>query len=114
MLEMPPVPLWYRGQELYGRFIARVRGMRGTGWRMVPVPANTRPALAAYRPAPGGGHVLHTLQVLTVTRGECPAPWCSRIRGSSAPSHGPPRRPAPGIGEPGHPGGVTASRTAGG
>jgi RNA polymerase sigma-70 factor, ECF subfamily len=31
--------------------------------------ANGQPALAAYAPEPGGGHRLHTLQVLTVTGG---------------------------------------------
>jgi RNA polymerase sigma-70 factor (ECF subfamily) len=29
--------------------------------------ANGQPALAAYAPQPGGGHRLHTLQVVTVT-----------------------------------------------
>ncbi|MFC8598677.1 RNA polymerase subunit sigma-70 [Isoptericola sp. NPDC057191] len=69
VLEMPPVPLWYRGREDYGRFIARVFAMRGPGWSMRPLTANGQPALAAYAPEPGGGHALHTLQVLTVTRG---------------------------------------------
>jgi RNA polymerase sigma-70 factor, ECF subfamily len=31
--------------------------------------ANGQPALAACAPGPGGGHRLHTLQVLTVTGG---------------------------------------------
>jgi RNA polymerase sigma-70 factor (ECF subfamily) len=68
VLEMPPVPLWYRGPEDYGRFIARVFAMRGTGWRMLPVGANGQPALAAYAPDADGGLRLHTLQVLTVGR----------------------------------------------
>ncbi|BDO43780.1 RNA polymerase subunit sigma-70 [Cellulomonas sp. NTE-D12] len=66
VLEMPPVPLWFLGADDYGRFIARVFARRGTGWRMLPLRANGQPALAAYAPEPGGGHRLHTLQVLTV------------------------------------------------
>ncbi|MFB9235420.1 sigma-70 family RNA polymerase sigma factor [Plantactinospora siamensis] len=65
VLEMPPVPLWYRGSRDYGRFLDRVFRMRGAGWVMRPLSANGQPALAAYAPAPGG-HRLHTLQVLTV------------------------------------------------
>ncbi|MGW4157718.1 sigma-70 family RNA polymerase sigma factor [Micromonospora chersina] len=69
VLEMPPVPLWYRGSRDYGRFLDRVFHLRGTGWRMAPLSANGQPALAAYAPQPGGPHRLHTLQVLTVTGG---------------------------------------------
>lgn len=69
VLEMPPVPLWYRGGRDYGRFLDRVFHLRGTGWRMAPLSANGQPALAAYAPQPGGPHRLHTLQVLTVTGG---------------------------------------------
>ncbi|MFG3602807.1 sigma-70 family RNA polymerase sigma factor [Micromonospora chersina] len=69
VLEMPPVPLWYRGSRDYGLFLDRVFHMRGTGWRMAPLRANGQPALAAYAPQPGGPHRLHTLQVLTVTGG---------------------------------------------
>ncbi|MFI7284994.1 sigma-70 family RNA polymerase sigma factor [Micromonospora chersina] len=69
VLEMPPVPLWYRGSRDYGLFLDRVFRMRGTGWRMTPLTANGQPALAAYAPQPGGPHRLHTLQVLTVTGG---------------------------------------------
>jgi RNA polymerase sigma-70 factor, ECF subfamily len=67
VLEMPPVPLWYVGRTDYGRFIARVFTMRGTGWRMLPTSANGQPALAAYCPDDTGALCLHTLQVLTVT-----------------------------------------------
>jgi RNA polymerase sigma-70 factor (ECF subfamily) len=66
VLEMPPVPLWYRGSRDYGRFMRRVFDMRGPGWAMRQLTANGQPALAAYAPEPGGGHRLHTLQVLTV------------------------------------------------
>ena len=69
VLEMPPVPLWYRGRGDYGRFMRRVFEMRGTGWGVRRVSANGQPAFAAYAPEPGGGHRLHTLQVFTVTGG---------------------------------------------
>jgi len=69
VLEMPPVPLWYRGRRDYGRFMQRVFEMRGTGWGVRRLSANGQPAFAAYAPEPGGGHRLHTLQVFTVTGG---------------------------------------------
>jgi RNA polymerase sigma-70 factor (ECF subfamily) len=69
VLEMPPVPLWYRGNRDYGLFMDRVFQMRGTGWRVGHLTANGQPALAAYAPEPGGGHRLHTLQVFTVDGG---------------------------------------------
>jgi RNA polymerase sigma-70 factor (ECF subfamily) len=69
VLEMPPVPLWYRGRRDYGRFMRRVFELRGTGWAVRRLSANGQPAFAAYAPEPGGGHRLHTLQVFTVTGG---------------------------------------------
>jgi len=69
IMEMPPVPLWYVGSRDYGRFMERVFQTRGPGWRTRHLTANRQPALAAYAPEPGGGHRLHTLQVLTVTGG---------------------------------------------
>ncbi|MFG2576378.1 RNA polymerase subunit sigma-70 [Streptomyces sp. NPDC048481] len=70
VLEMPPVPLWYRGSRDYGLFMDRVFHMRGTGWGTRPLTANGQPALAAYAPRPrGDGLALHTLQVFTVTGG---------------------------------------------
>jgi RNA polymerase sigma-70 factor (ECF subfamily) len=69
VMEMPPVPLWYRGSRDYGLFMRRVFEMRGTGWVARQLTANGQPALAAYAPDPGGGHQLHTLQVFTVAGG---------------------------------------------
>ncbi|WP_338703301.1 sigma-70 family RNA polymerase sigma factor [Streptomyces sp. Q6] len=69
VLEMPPVPLWYRGSADYGRFLERVFVMRGAGWSMRELVASGQPALAAYAPEPGGGRRLHSLQVLTVAGG---------------------------------------------
>ena len=67
VLEMPPVPLWYRGSGDYGRFLSRVFGMRGPGWVTTELTGNGQPALAAYAPDAAGGHRLHTLQVFTIT-----------------------------------------------
>jgi RNA polymerase sigma-70 factor, ECF subfamily len=69
VLDMPPVPLWYRGSRDYGLFIRRVFDMRGPGWRMRRLTANGQPALAAYAPEPAGGYRLHTLQVFSVAGG---------------------------------------------
>ena len=69
VMEMPPVPLWYRGSRDYGLFMRRVFDLNGPGWAMRQLTANGQPALAAYVPESGGGHRLHTLQVFTVTAG---------------------------------------------
>ena len=65
VLEMPPVPLWYRGRALYGQFMARVFRLRGSDWRIERTNANGQPAFAAYVRA-DGTYKLHTLQVLSV------------------------------------------------
>ena len=67
VMEMPPVPLWYRGRDDYAGFMRRVFAMNGEVWRVVRLEANTQPAFAAYVRA-GAGFALHTLQILTVTR----------------------------------------------
>jgi RNA polymerase sigma-70 factor (ECF subfamily) len=69
VLEMPPVPLWYQGSRDYGLFMRRQFKMRGPGWVMRYLTANGQPALAAYAPDPGRGHLRHSLQVFTVTGG---------------------------------------------
>ncbi|MEV4620433.1 RNA polymerase subunit sigma-70 [Asanoa sp. NPDC049573] len=66
VLEMPPVPLWYRGADAYAAFMHRVYAMNGEFWRVVRLDANTQPAFAAYV-REGDGFALHTLQILTVT-----------------------------------------------
>jgi RNA polymerase sigma-70 factor (ECF subfamily) len=68
VLEMPPVPLWYRGRHDYGDFMSRVFRLRGSSWRIRITSANGQPALAAYCADQTGTYVLHTLQVLTVRR----------------------------------------------
>ena len=69
ILEMPPVPLWYRGSRDYGLFMQRVFDMRGPGWTTRTLTANGQQAVAAYAPEPGGGHRAHSFQVFTVTGG---------------------------------------------
>jgi RNA polymerase sigma-70 factor (ECF subfamily) len=64
VLEMPPVPHWYRGRESYGAFMTGMFARRTGRWRLVPTAANGQPAVAAYL---DGG--LHTLQVFTVRGG---------------------------------------------
>ncbi|HEX9066875.1 MAG TPA: RNA polymerase subunit sigma-70 [Streptosporangiaceae bacterium] len=69
VLEMPPVPLWYRGRSDYGQFMNRVFEMRGSGWSVRQLTASGQPALAAYAPDPGAagaGRRVHSLQVFTV------------------------------------------------
>jgi RNA polymerase sigma-70 factor (ECF subfamily) len=73
VLEMPPVPLWYRGTVYYGRFMERVFELRGPGWAARRLTANGQPALAAYAPDPDGGLRLHSLQVFTVAGGRVAA-----------------------------------------
>lgn len=65
VMEMPPVPLWYRGRDLYGRFIERIFDARGTTWRLEAIAANSQPAVAAYV-REDGGFRLHTVHLLTV------------------------------------------------
>jgi RNA polymerase sigma-70 factor, ECF subfamily len=64
VMEMPPVPLWYRGSRDYGLFMERVFDMNGPGWTMRRLTANGQPALAAYTPAG-----LHSLQLFRLTGG---------------------------------------------
>ena len=68
ILEMPPVPLWYRGRDLYAQFMVRVYRQRGTRWRVEPLSANGQPAFVAYVDE-GAGERLHTIQVLSVADG---------------------------------------------
>jgi RNA polymerase sigma-70 factor (ECF subfamily) len=68
VLEMPPVPLWFRGRDLYGGFMSLVFERRGADWRVERTSANGQPALLASVRV-DGAYVLHTVQVLTVGRG---------------------------------------------
>ncbi len=73
VLEMPPVPLWYRGSGDYGRFISRVFQTRGTGLGHAAAHRQRAARAGRVRAGPGGGHRLHTLQVFTVTGGQVAA-----------------------------------------
>jgi RNA polymerase sigma-70 factor (ECF subfamily) len=66
VLEMPPVPLWYRGRRDYGLFMDRVFEMRGTDWHVRRVAANGQPSFAAYALESGHRYRLHSLQVFTI------------------------------------------------
>ncbi|MEV0720180.1 sigma-70 family RNA polymerase sigma factor [Asanoa sp. NPDC050611] len=66
VMEMPPVPLWYRGRADYAAFMRRVYALNGEVWRVVRLAANTQPAFAAYVRT-DAGFTLHTLQILTVS-----------------------------------------------
>jgi RNA polymerase sigma-70 factor (ECF subfamily) len=66
VLEMPPVLSWYTGRRHFGQIFSRVFAMRGTDWRVLPVRANSQPALAGYVRAQNGTYEVRNLQVLTV------------------------------------------------
>jgi len=65
VLEMPPMWNWYVGADAYAAFMHRVFRLRGDVWRTVPVWANGEAGFAAY-----AAGVLHSLQILTVERGQ--------------------------------------------
>ena len=66
VLEMPPLPGWFRGRDAIVRFLGtHVLGRPGD-WRMVLTAANGQPAFAAYQRHDGGYHA-HSICVLTVT-----------------------------------------------
>ena len=69
VLEMPPVPTWFRGRADYRAFMAGVFARRGTGWRMQATRANGQAAFVAYAPGPSGGLEMHSYQVFSVQPG---------------------------------------------
>ena len=67
VLEMPPLPGWFRGRAAVARFLG-VKVMRGMGeFQMMPTAANGQPALAAYQRDQAGVYRAHAIQVLTPT-----------------------------------------------
>jgi RNA polymerase sigma-70 factor, ECF subfamily len=79
VLEMPPLPGWFRGRDAVARFLGtRVMRVpcpgsggppRGPGeFKMVPAAANGQPALAAYLRDLDGVYHAHAIQVLTPSR----------------------------------------------
>jgi RNA polymerase sigma-70 factor (ECF subfamily) len=78
VLEMPPLPGWFRGRDAVARFLG-TRVMRlpcvGPGgpprppgeFLMVPAAANAQPAFAAYQRDQAGVYHAHAIQVLTAS-----------------------------------------------
>ncbi len=64
VLEMPPIPTWFRGREMIGRFLAARFG-EPDHFRMIRTGANGQPAVASYLRGRDGGHHAHAVQVLT-------------------------------------------------
>ena len=65
VLEMPPLPVWFRGRGAIARFLGtRVLGRPGD-WRMVPTTANGQPAFGVYLRDGDGGYQAHGICVLT-------------------------------------------------
>ena len=74
VLEMPPLPGWYRGRGPIVRFLgAHVLGRPGE-FRMIPTAANGQPAFAAYARDHHGGYHARGICVLTLA-----GPQVSRI-----------------------------------
>ena len=69
VLEMPPVPTWFRGRADYRAFMAGVFARRGTGWCMQATRANGQAAFVAYAPNPSGDLEMHSYQVFSVQPG---------------------------------------------
>jgi RNA polymerase sigma-70 factor, ECF subfamily len=66
VFEMPPLPTWFTGRELIGRFLqARVLSEPGR-FQMVPTAANGQPAFAAYLRDYDGVYRAHSICVLTI------------------------------------------------
>jgi RNA polymerase sigma-70 factor (ECF subfamily) len=67
VLEMPPLPGWFRGRDAIAGFLgAHVLGRPGE-FRMIPTAANGQPAFAAYARDNRGGYHAHGICVLTLT-----------------------------------------------
>ena len=69
VLEMPPLPTWFRGRGPVTRFLSRVVLTEPGRFRMVPVAANGQPAFAAYQLGRDGQFHAHAIQVLSTSDG---------------------------------------------
>jgi RNA polymerase sigma-70 factor (ECF subfamily) len=65
VLEMPPVPTWFRGGDTIARFLVPRLEPAGS-LRLVPTAANGQPAFGLYLLGHGGVRRPHAVQVLTV------------------------------------------------
>jgi RNA polymerase sigma-70 factor, ECF subfamily len=66
VMEMPPLPGWFRGRDAIARFLGAHVLTRSGRFRMIPTVANGQPALASYLRDPGGDYHAHSICVLTV------------------------------------------------
>jgi RNA polymerase sigma-70 factor, ECF subfamily len=65
VLEMPPQPTWFAGQEQVSRFLASRVLVEPGRFAMLRIAANGQPAFAAYLRGDDGVHRAHAIQVLT-------------------------------------------------
>jgi RNA polymerase sigma-70 factor (ECF subfamily) len=64
VLEMPPIPTWFRGRAAVGRFLAGRVAQEGGRVRMVPIAANGGPGYASYLRGEDGVWSAHAIHVL--------------------------------------------------
>jgi RNA polymerase sigma-70 factor, ECF subfamily len=74
VLEMPPLPGWFRGRDAVVTFLGTHVLDRPGKFMMVPTAANGQPAFGAYLRERAGGYEAHAICVLTVA-----GPQISRI-----------------------------------
>ncbi len=65
VLEMPPVPDWFRGRDRYREFMTHLFDWRGTSWVTRPVDSSGQSAILLYR-LTEDGRVPHTVQLFDV------------------------------------------------
>ncbi len=66
VLEMPPIPTWFRGRDQVRRFLGD-RLLQPGRFQVTLTAANGQPALGAYLREPDGSYQAHAIQVLTVS-----------------------------------------------
>ncbi len=64
-LEMPPLPVWFSGQNAVMRFLAARAFTKAGDIAMIPTAANAQPAVAEYRRAADQVMRAHSIHVLT-------------------------------------------------
>jgi RNA polymerase sigma-70 factor (ECF subfamily) len=63
---MPPIPTWFRGRQMIGRFLGSRIPANPADVHVIATAANDQPALATYRRDRDGIHHAHSIQVLTI------------------------------------------------
>jgi len=66
VLEMPPLPGWFRGRDAIAAFLGAHVLVRPGEFRMIPTAANGQPAFAAYARERDSGYTAHGICVLTL------------------------------------------------